>query len=173
MKQSLFIIATILCFSLHAQEREFDKMDFMVGDWKFNASSMNPDGTYTTNQTFYTKCKLLFNETSHKDDFYYKDQNGNMICYGTTIRTYNEGEKRWEMLWVGNGFTESTEMVGEYKDENFYFDGKGKDQRGEYLEKITFYDISDDQYKWKMDRSYDGGKTWMKNYFSYTATKTK
>ena len=172
MKPTLTYLLFLICLTVQAQSDEFSKMDFLIGDWMYEAKSLTPDGSFVE-QKFFTKCSYIFNEGAHKDDFYYTDPNGNLICYGTTIRTYDNQTQQWRMMWVESNLAISTSMTGEYRDGNFYFNGKGKDQRGEYLERITFYDISDDQYKWKMDRSYDGGKTWMKNYFSYTATKDR
>lgn len=167
--QALTLFFGLIVFSTSAQS-EFDKMSFLIGEWKYQAKSLTPRGNFLE-EIFYTKCTYIFNETAHKDDFFTKDANGNLICYGTTIRTYDSRRGIWRMLWVESNLSITTQMTGEYKKGKFLFDGKGADERGEYLEKIEFYDLSKDQYSWKMDRSYDGGKTSMKNYFSYTATR--
>ena len=171
MKKLLTLLTLCaIAINLSAQSDEFKKMDFLIGDWTYKAKSLTPQGTYFE-QEFYTKCSYLFNESAHKDDFYFKDPNGNLVCYGTTIRTYDEQAKIWRMMWVERNLAITTSMTGKYADGIFYFDGKGKDQQGEYLEKIEFFDIKEDSYSWKMDRSYDGGKTWLKNYFSYQAIR--
>lgn len=170
--KTILILLTILGCQLGNAQSEFQKMDFLIGDWNYKARSLTSQGTFFE-QEFFTKCTYMFNETAHKDDFFYTDPNGNLICYGTTIRSYDEQSGQWRMLWVESNLSITTKMTGEYREGSFYFDGQGKDKQGEYLEKIVFYDIEEDSYSWKMDRSYDNGKTWLKNYFSYKATRMK
>lgn len=149
-------------------DSSFKKMDFLIGQWKFDAKSYIAENQYQQN-TFYSSVSYIFGGTASKDDFSYKDQNGNLITYGTTIRTYDRQSQKWKMLWYNYNLSFITEMTGSYTNGEFHFTGKGSDQKGNYIEKITFYNISQDQYSWKNDKSYDGGKTWLKNFFSYTA----
>lgn len=34
------------------------------------------------------------------------------------------------------------------------------DVRGEFVDRNTFYEIGSDGWRWREDRSYEGGKTW-------------
>ncbi|WP_436515843.1 hypothetical protein [Ekhidna sp. To15] len=176
MKSKKFAITLIIILSnLNAfgQNRgAFSEMDFLQGEWKFEAKSLLLDGSYQY-QEFYSKVELIHNGLAHKDDFHFKDQNGNWVIYGSTIRSYDSKSGRWKMLWYNYNLSSITEMTGEFKDGKFYFNGKGTDEKGEYIEKIVFYNIEEDRYNWKNDKSYDGGNTWMKEFFSYTATRIK
>ena len=39
--------------------------------------------------------------------------------------------------------------------------GAGKDGFGEFIDRNTFYEIGEDSWRWREDRSYDGGGTWV------------
>lgn len=174
MRNKLIVLIIFLSYLITngQSNNEFKKMDFLVGEWQFNAKSMLPDGKFQ-NQIFYSSVNKIFGGNAHKDNFQYKDANGKLVSYGFTIRTYDKNSKQSKMLWFNHDLSFITEMKGEYKDGEFHFTGKGNDNRGSYIEKITFYDITDNAYSWKSDKSYDGGETWLENFFSYTAKRLK
>ncbi len=39
--------------------------------------------------------------------------------------------------------------------------GEGSDPHGSFVDRNVFYDITAEAWKWRKDRSYDGGKTWL------------
>lgn len=145
-------------------------MDFLIGDWTYKAKSYQADGTYV-NQHYESQAKYIFSKTGIQDDFAFRNAKGEVIILGTTIRSYNPFKKAWRMLWYSNHLNSMTEMEGRYENGRFIFEGKGKDLQNSYLEKIVFYNITENSYSWKMDRSYDNGKSWIKNFFSYDAVK--
>ena len=49
--------------------------------------------------------------------------------------------------------------------------GGGSDANGEFIDRNTFYDIGPDSWKWRKDRSYDGGKTWFEGIGFIEATR--
>ncbi len=173
IKTSLTTFGIMLLVLFNAEARqtsEFKKMDFLIGKWEYNASSLMPDGSYQP-QTFYSEASYIFGGNALKDDFKFKDANGALITYGSTIRSFDAKTKKWRMVWYNYNLSFVTKMEGEYIDGEFHFSGEGADEEGEYIERITFYDISEDQYSWKSDKSYDGGKTWLAKFFSYTAKR--
>lgn len=164
-------ILTMCASSAFSQpDSTFRKMDFLIGSWEFDAKSLMPDGTYQS-QVFYSEVSHIFGGNASKDDFMFKGENGESIIYGSTIRSYDAQSKKWKMLWYNFNLSFITEMTGDYLDGEFHFNGEGSDERGDYLEKIVFYDISENQYSWKSDKSYDNGETWLKDFFSYTARR--
>ena len=150
------------------QPVEFKEMAFLVGEWEYKAKSLLPDGTYQP-QEFYSKVSYVEGGFAIKDDFHFKNQNGEWVLYGSTIRSYDKKAQKWKMLWYNYDLSFVTQMEGEFKNGEFHFTGMGTDEKGDYMEKIVFYDITDDQYSWKGDKSYDMGRTWLKNFFAYTA----
>lgn len=172
MRQLLLVTSMVVSLALHAQQKsEFDKMNFLIGQWEFDANSLNEDGTYQP-QKFISKVEYIFGGHALRDDFCFKNQQGDLITYGSTIRSYDVQAGKWKMLWYNYNLSFVTQMVGDYKDGEFHFTGEGTDEKGDYVERISFYNISTDKYSWKSDKSYDGGTTWLKNFFSYTAVRT-
>ncbi len=175
LKEKLITLLLFISFfnsPIQAQHPEFKKMDFLIGEWRFDAKSLMPDGKYQP-QEFYSKVEYINGGNSSRDDFHFKNQNGDWMIYGSTVRSYDSQAGKWKMLWYNYNLSFVTQMEGDFRDEEFHFTGKGTDERGSYIEKIVFYDIENDKYSWKGDRSYDDGKTWMKNFFSYTAYRKK
>lgn len=176
MRKVCYIFVVLSMYLLNANtvfsntENEFSRMDFLIGNWKFNAKSLMPDGSFQ-NKVFYSNVSYIFGGNSSKDDFGFKNEKDETIVYGSTIRSYDAQSKKWKMLWFNYNLSFITEMTGDYIDGEFHFTGKGKDEKGDYIEKIVFYDISTNQYSWKNDKSYDNGKTWLKNFFSYKANR--
>lgn len=173
MFKKVLILVGLFLSTLHLNAQktnEFKKMDFLIGNWKFNAKSLMPDGSYQP-QVFYSKVESIFGGNAHRDNFHYKNQNGDLILYGSTIRSYNIQSGKWKMLWYNYNLSHITEMSGDFKNNEFHFQAKGRDAKGEYIEKITFYNISKDSYSWKSDKSYDKGQTWLKKHFSYDAER--
>ncbi len=87
---------------------------------------------------------------------------------GPAIRSYDPINQKWvmhyipinapiETVWAMTGkFDEKGELHGEMK---------GSDGRGnKFLQRIHFINISADHFSWRSDRSYDGGKTWIKDW---------
>lgn len=168
----LSILVLVLTTGLATAQSEFSKMDFLIGEWMFDAKNRLADGSYQS-QEYYSKVSRIHNGFASRDDFHFKNQNGEWVLYGSTIRSYDQVSGKWKMLWYNYNLSFVTEMEGVYRNGEFHFDGKGKDEKGDYLEKITFYNIEKDSYDWKSDKSYDGGETWIRDFFSYSATRVK
>ena len=49
--------------------------------------------------------------------------------------------------------------------------GRGRDPGGELIERGRYHGISADGYSFTLDRSYDGGKTWIRPFVSFRATR--
>ncbi|MCB0277888.1 MAG: hypothetical protein KDD94_00190 [Calditrichaeota bacterium] len=97
-----------------------------------------------------------------KDDFYYP----NPLWAGPATRIYDAMKEKWFMMYMplAQPIEYSWKMEG-YFDEKGRLHGefKSKDAQGEYIQKILFYDIEADSFKWKADRSYDNGATWIED----------
>lgn len=51
--------------------------------------------------------------------------------------------------------------------------GEGTDPRGTYVDRNVFYDISADGFRWRKDRSYDGGESWVEGIGFIEATRAQ
>ena len=64
-----------------------------------------------------------------------------------------------------------SELDAQVIDVEVHTTGKGRDPGGELVERGRYYDISGDGYSFMLDRSYDGGKTWIRPFVSFRATR--
>jgi len=53
----------------------------------------------------------------------------------------------------------------------FFTIGQGRDPGGQLIEQGRYHEISAGGYSFTLDRSYDGGKTWMRPFVSFRATR--
>ena len=85
---------------------------------------------------------------------------------GWSLRKYNSSTERWQQKWMdssapmildwGGTFNESGEYVGfseMYLTDTFEI-------AGEKAARETFFNITDDHFSWRYERTGDGGKTW-------------
>ena len=50
--------------------------------------------------------------------------------------------------------------------------GEGKDGQGRaFVDRNVFYDITAESWKWRKDRSFDGGETWIEGVGHIHATR--
>jgi hypothetical protein len=49
--------------------------------------------------------------------------------------------------------------------------GEGTDHGGDYIQRNVFYDITPDHWRWRQDRSRDGGATWTEGIGFIEATR--
>ncbi|TQV87243.1 hypothetical protein [Aliikangiella coralliicola] len=68
--------------------------------------------------------------------------------FGTNIRIYNPAKKQWEMAWMSNNGKKVDTFIAKEKDGKIIMQGifGGKNT------KITFYDISEKTFLWKMEQ---------------------
>lgn len=90
---------------------------------------------------------------------------------GPAIRGYDPLKEEWHMTFIpiNAGRSATWMMTGKFNSEKElegFFDGTDWQGRP-FQQRIYFYDISENHFSWKADRSYDGGKTWIKK-FTYT-----
>jgi len=66
-----------------------------------------------------------------------------------------------------------SELRAEVVDGEIRTTGQGRDPGGELVERGRYYDIAADGYSFTLDRSYDGGKTWILTFVSYRAARRR
>ncbi len=76
---------------------------------------------------------------------------------GTNIRIYNEKENNWEMAWFDNNSQQVQTFKATYEDNSIIMIGKDAQNN---LNRITFYNMTDKTFDWKMESSNNEGETW-------------
>lgn len=167
-----FIFFIMISFSFCQENNVTDHMGFLIGNWDYKARGYVGNGNYK-DMSYQSKVHYVFDKKAIHEEFGFYKEGTQFVSLGVTVRSYDEKASKWRMIWYSTNLNAITTMIGEFKNGEFHFDGKGTEGQYQFLEKIVFYDIKKDSYKWKMDRSYDGGNNWIKNFFSYEAKKVK
>ena len=87
---------------------------------------------------------------------------------GPAIRSYDPITEKWVMHFIPINAPLSSvwQMTGTFDDQGeLHGEMELTDLQGnKFLQRIHFVDITPDSFSWRSDRSYDGGKTWIKNW---------
>lgn len=147
------------------QMREGRQFDFWIGKWAVDRHFLRPDGQWFD---WKDTCKTATVADGNAIIDYWD------VATSPTrslfMRTYNMNTNQWEITGMGsralNGFTI---WKGEFKDgRGEFFNERINAQGQQVMTRITFYDIKEDSFLWKFDRSTDSGETWqttLKNEF--------
>ena len=171
-KIRLFVSVALLFFSLtvFSQNDGLKQIDFFIGEWNIEAVDILPDGSFQKNRAK-SVVRYILDGEAIQDDYLLLDNNDTIIFRGTSIRSYNQNTNKYQIVWIMPSHKGITDIVAEWKNNKLISTGKGYDSSGSFLERFEYYDIKPNSYKFKMDRSYDGGKTWIENFGKFTATR--
>lgn len=133
---------------------------FIIGKWDCKTRFMNPQGEHGEGRATWTGYYIL-DGWAIQDDWVPAAPGGKAL-QGTNIRSFNPKTEKWDNRWLPAGSLQwvyyESEQVGETM---VMTGGEGRDSRGEYVDRNTFYEITANGWRWRKDRSYDGGKTWI------------
>ena len=117
---------------------------------------MQLEGQWDVTQTLYNGSKVKrINKISDLFEgngllSYWYDENNNFV--GSDVRTYEEDKDQWIMTWFDGKSKKwkKTRYLKRIKD-IYQSNSNFSDQRGEYKERITFFNITKLSYEWKME----------------------
>ncbi len=145
---------------------ETAQFGFFIGRWKSTAKWMNDTEkrTYTPEVEAVWTARWGWHGFAIYDDWEVK---GRPMQSGPALRTFDPGTRTWTMVyfpvlasrdsvWLMQGkFDKNGDLVANFT---------AKDPRGrEFLQRVRFHRVSRDHLRWTADRTYDGGKTWIKD----------
>ena len=140
--------------SFDAHKGDFD---YLLGEWEFTSVSKE----YGPGKGFWTAVRVDTGQIL--DEFRVVGNNRETWYVTSTLRSYNAGLDRWELVGmvgggglqdVGTGYREGGEVHIEQK--------FGVATGNTAILRIRYYNIQPDRFSWTADRSMDGGKTWSK-----------
>jgi len=132
--------------------------DYLLGEWEFTTVSKE----HGPGKGFWTAVRLDTGQIL--DEFRIVGDNRETWYVTSTLRSYNAGLDRWELVgMVGGGGLQDVgtgqRVGGEVQIEQTFGVAGGNPS----ILRIRYYDIQPDRFSWTADRSSDGGKTWAKD----------
>jgi hypothetical protein len=140
--------------SSNAHKGDFD---YLLGEWEFTLVSKE----YGPGKGFWTAVRLATGQIL--DEFRVVGDNRETWYVTSTLRSYNAGLDRWELVGMveGGGLQDvgtAQRVGGEVHIEQKFGVATGDTS----ILRIRYYNIQADRFSWTADRSTDGGKTWSK-----------
>ncbi len=151
---------------------ETSQLAFFIGEWDITAKTKRPDGTYYLNKAR-SNAYYILDGFAIRDDYRALDAGGNVVFRGAGFRSYDPGKKKWTIMWIMANQPGYTHIEAKMVGGRLTSTGKGYDGSGPFLERYTYYIISEDHYSFKMDRSYNEGKTWIEDFVLLEAGKVR
>ncbi len=148
------------------------QLDWIMGEWDLVSKSKQRDGSYSSHKAN-SKVYYALDGFAIMDEFRALDDQNQVVFRGVSFRTFVPATGKWSIKWVMANESGMTDIVAEFKDGTLVMEGKGTDGFGPFLEKAVYFDISEDHYSFKLDRSYDGGQTWIEGMNLIEATRIK
>lgn len=143
--------------------------DFLLGEWEI-AMLVMPEGT-TVGRRATSQVRRILDGTALLDEIRHLDEAGQVNFRGASFRTYVPDRNEWYVVWMMANVEGYSELRAEVVDGEVRTSGRGRDPGGELIERGRYFDISADGYSFTLDRSYDGGKSWIRPFVSYRATR--
>jgi hypothetical protein len=149
--------------------RSADAFHFLLGEWDIEMLVM-PEGASAGRRAI-SNVHHILDGAALLDEIRHLDASGQVNFRGASFRTYVPDSDRWYVVWMMANVEGYSELHAEVVDGEIRTTGQGRDPGGELVERGRYYDISADGYSFTLDRSYDGGKTWIRPFVSYRAAR--
>lgn len=134
---------------------ELAQMAFMIGDFDCTDRSLQRDGTWKEMKTIWGARYFLNGHAIH-------DQHWKQGFTNTNLRLFDAKRGKWVVSWLrmppyGQNFDWIGAEEGEGADRKMVMRKEATNSDGQTtLSLLTFYDITANSYKWKMERFRDG-----------------
>jgi hypothetical protein len=143
--------------------------DFLLGEWDVVMLTI-PEGS-TVGRRAILDVRRILDGTAILDEIRHVDEAGQVNFRGATFRTYLHDKDRWYVLWMMANVEGCTELEAQIVDGEVHTSGKGRDPWGTLLERGRYHDVSGDGFSFTLERSNDGGNTWIRPFVSFRATR--
>ncbi len=141
--------------SFEAHKGDFD---YLLGEWEFTTVSKE----HGKGKGFWTAVRLATGQIL--DEFRIVGDNRETWYVTSTLRSYNAGLDRWDLVGMVQGDGLQDVGSGQRAGGEVHIEQKfGVASGNTSILRIRYYNIQSDRFSWTADRSTDGGKTWSKD----------
>jgi len=151
--------------------RNSEAFGFLLGEWDIEMLVM-PEGASAGRRAI-SRVNRILDGTALLDEIRHLDDSGHVNFRGASFRTYVLENDRWYVVWMMANVEGFSALRAEVVDGEVHTTGEGRDPGGDLVERGRYHDISGDGYSFMLERSYDAGKTWIRPFVSYRATRRK
>ena len=130
---------------------EFSQFNFWLGKW--NLEWKNQDGSTGHGTNNITK---LLGDCVIEEHFSTADSS----FRGKSVSTYNTHKNLWQQTWVDNNGA-YLDFTGGFNDGKMILSRRAMNKEGkEVVQRMVWYNISDNELDWNWELSQDDGSTW-------------
>ena len=138
---------------------ETAQFGFLVGEWHCQIRSMAPDGTLQAGSGAIWTADYVLDGWAIQDHWRPLKPGAQP---GTNIRSFNPRTRKWDNRWLAAGSLDWKYFEAEQVGDTMVMTGEGVDaQERRFVDRNVFHEIEDHSFKWRKDRSYDGGESWI------------
>lgn len=139
------------------------------GVWDIVTHGKTLDGEeYVSAATSTRYC--VFSGALEMDEYRALSPQGDIVFIGASFNYWSDDGRTVKTLWVMGGDPGYTLIDGVLKDNRLTASGIGIDFGGAFSERSVMTLIGERDYRFRMDRSYDGGSHWIEDFSVLDAT---
>lgn len=128
------------------------QLDFWLGDW--NVEWRDADGNLSKGSNHVIR---LFGNCVIEENF---DGRPGTELIGKSFSVYDQKDKLWKQTWVDNSGA-YLDFTGRFKDGRMILSRETVNPKGRsLLQRMVYYNISENAFEWNWEISYNNGKTW-------------
>ena len=129
------------------------------GIWQADQSVLNSDGTwYNIKNPAIWKWYYILDGHAIQDDWITVDSLNRENTVGTNIRIFNDQEKKWYIAWIDKTNRKLATFTATSDSGKIFMEGTNA--KGRQV-KTTFYNISENDFDWKQEWTFDNGASWV------------
>ena len=136
----------------------------LVGIWDIKDETLQPDGTWKTNEGAEWIWYYVLDGHAIQDDWIAPPRNvpaGEAPRrYGTNLRIYNPATQQWDLAWISNLDRKLSTFTATMQDNALVMRSAEADGQPS---RITFFDITPTTFEWKLELEQEDG-SWAEVY---------
>ena len=137
-------------------ENEINKLSFKLGKWKWKTRGYVPNEKGPQNGIGYSHVYFINDSTSLIDDHLIEWENG-FVYRAITYRTYDKQNNSYMVVWAQAETGHTLQIEGRWEENKFIEINKGKNEFGNWTNRLEINDIQENFHKAKLVRTYENG----------------